>query len=1236
MRSHFLFRLFSAALLTAASAQVLAAETFWREVPEARIESTGERWISPAEARTMQFDLSGIKRQLLAAPTERSVSVRQSDLVINLPTPDAQTARFAVVASGVMEPGLAAKFPEIQTYIGQGLDDPTATLQLSINQKGLFAQILSAHGDFYIDPFQVNDSAHYVVYWRRGMGDTGKRYRCETDGLEVGAHSAADHDDGGKSLPTPFNPAGTSLRTYRLAMVSTSSYTNAFGGTVADGLAGLTTLVSRLNGVYERDFAVRLVLVANNDLIVYTNSNVGPIGAAPSGPDPVIQTTIDTAIGSANYDLGHAVGGSGGGGAITPLGNVCGSSKARGFTSLSPPRGDIFDIDFVAHELGHQLGGSHTWNGCGGGGQWTATSAQEPGSASTIMGYAGICPDNLQPNSDAYFHARSFTQIWQIINNGGSGNGNTTCGTVTATGNNPPNITAPANFTIPERTPFELTATGNDPDVGDVVLYNWEQVDTGAQGSPSTTGDNGTAPLFRSFNSTTSPKRVFPSLIYILDNDNTPPATITLPPAGGTYLPAEILPNPASGTRVMNFRATARDNRAGGGGLRHTANVQVTAVAAAGPFLVGAVTSPQTGGSSLAVTWSVASTDIAPINTTQVNILLSLDGGYTFSPLLSGTANDGAETVTLPSTATARARIRVEAANGTGIAPGNTYFDISNSFAISTGGAAVSVTVSTLPADLIAVQQGSPAPAPKNVATISGGTAPYTVSAAFEPPTSEISVQSLQVSGNTISATATASCLVAAPNLPSFRVYPAVLKVVDSLGSQATAALPINVSNNSLPTLGTYANQSVAPGNSVVVSPSAGPADPSGNLTGVSVSPATLPGGGTVTVDSSGVVTVNTVAGTTLGAHTIKVSVDDGCGARTSESFTLNVVSPNPVIAFSSSTVTTGNGILEPQECNDLNVLVNNTGGGTASVVSAVLSTSTPGVSVFQANSAYPDIPANGSASNTTPYQVSTDPGLACGGTASFTHTVTFTGGGPTALNFTLPIGEPPAANYTFATQSGQAAPTGSSLVASSQDDDAIVNVTLPSAFTFSIYGTPVTSLRADTNGILIFNAGGASSTATNTALPSAAYAAPSLFAFWDDLDMSTTAATGGGIYTQVNGTAPNRTFDVQWKAVRWQSSIVSPITPTVDFTIRLHETTNLIEIVYSNVTGNGGGGSGSSATVGIQAAGTGTIFTQFSSGSASLSAGLKLTASRAAGNCVIGPVVCGGVADGVFANGFE
>lgn len=852
----------------------------WQDIDANSIAARGERWSTPATGRVMALDFPALTTRLLDAPKEGQANLRDSALEVTLPMADGSWQRFRVVETQVMAPELAARYPEIRSYLGQGIDDPAASVRLDYNPRGFFAQVLAPGGDIYIDPWQAGDNAHYVVYARAGAGN-GKGYRCllESDDRPNFSPLVA------KAPPLPKNPSGATLRTHRLAMAVSSNYTNAYGGTVLGALGGIVTTVNRMNGIYERDLAVRMQLVANNDQLIST-TNPGPIPDPPSFPFTSVQNTIDSVIGVANYDIGHFMGASGGGGAVFPLGNICGSSKARGYTSLNPPRGDVFDVDYVAHEIGHQYGGPHTWNGNGlncDSGQHDATAAMEPGSGSTIMAYAGICgsANNLQPNSDAYFHTISYTAILNTINSV------SVCGTTSSTGNTPPTIAALTPMTIPERTPFQLTAAATDTDAGDRLTYTWENTDLGARGVPSTTGDNGTAPLFRSFNPTTSPTRVFPSLRYILNNANVPPASITLPPAGGTYVPGEILPNPATGNRVMNFRVTVRDNRAGGGGVRHAANT-VTAVSTAGPFLVDNITGPWTGGGTQAVTWQVAGTDAAPINTTQVNILVSTDGGYTFTPLVSGTPNDGNQTITVPSLATTQARIRVEAANGAGVGAGNTYFDINDAnFTINATGTPITLTMGTTP---IVVSQGGPSPAGVQIATISGGAEPYSVTATSTPAEPEITIVALAVNANAVTLFASATCNIAAPNAAAGRAYPHVLRVTDNAGRTASGVFNINVTNNTIPTVGAYANARVAAGEARVITPAAPPADGNGNYATATVSPATLPGGGTLAINPvTGVVTATTTAGTTLGTVPVEVRVSDSCGAVDIERFTLTI-----------------------------------------------------------------------------------------------------------------------------------------------------------------------------------------------------------------------------------------------------------------------------------------------------------------------------------------------------------
>ena len=607
------------------------------------------------QTRVFQLNSETLRDLLGRAPLESTVPLSESPVVLTAPRADGSFARFRLVESPIMEAGLAAQFPQIKTYLGQGIDDPTATMRCDLTPQGFHASVFSAEGSFFVEP--VKDGARYYhSYFKQGRAQE-KDWQCFTN---PGDAASPASPAGG-----PFVLSGATLRTYRLALAATGEYTAFHGGTVLGALAGMVTSMNRVNGVYEREVGVRMVLVANTNLVIFTNAATDPYtnssGSAMLGQN---QTTLDNIIGSANYDIGHVF--STGGGGVASLRSVCTGSKARGVTGSGSPVGDGFDIDYVAHEMGHQFGGNHTFNGttssCGG--NRVSSAAYEPGSASTIMGYAGICAaENLQPNSDAYFHVKSIEEILAHIN--GTGN----CAVSTPTGNNPPNVSAGESYTIPQGTPFKLTASGSDPD-NDALTYCWEQFNLGASAPPNT--DNGSRPIFRSFTGTANPARTFPKLSDILNNTSTI----------GESLPTT--------TRALNFRVTARDNRAGGGGVRD-ASVTINSRADSGPFWVAtpntAVTWP--GSSVQNVTWDVANTNAAPVNCAQVNILLSTDGGNSFPfTLLANAPNNGTALVNIPNASTTQARIKVEAA-------GNIFFDVSNTnFTIAAAGGGCSYTLS--------------------------------------------------------------------------------------------------------------------------------------------------------------------------------------------------------------------------------------------------------------------------------------------------------------------------------------------------------------------------------------------------------------------------------------------------------------------------------------------------------------------------------------------------------------
>jgi hypothetical protein len=604
----------------------------------------GEAWIRPPVAKAAILDPARLEPRLAGAPMEFTPAALAAPVRLQLPMPDGTYATFDIVESPVMEPALAAKFPQIKTYAGRGVTDPYASVRMDWTPQGFHAQVLSPSGAAYIDPYTRGDTRLYSVYYKRDLPPRADGWACHVPDAPGFAGSAVNVLGGPDT--------GETLRTYRLACAATGEYTAFHGGTVAAGMSAITTAINRVTGVYQIDAAVRMVLVANNNLIVYTNGSTDPYtnnnGSTMLGQN---QTNLDTVIGSANYDIGHVF--STGGGGIAGLGVVCRAGfKAQGVTGLPAPTGDPFYIDYVAHEMGHQYGANHTFNGTGGScaGNRAASAAYEPGSASTIMGYAGICgADDLQAHSDPYFLHHSILEMRNYVQ--GTGN----CAAQSATGNNDPVVSAGSAYTIPRSTPFQLTATGSDPN-GDPLTYCWEQRNLGP--AQAAVGgqfpDTGSNPIFRSWNPTTGPTRVFPLLPYLLSN--------TLPK--GEYLPTT--------NRTLVFRVVARDNRAACGGVA-TSDTSITVNAAAGPFKV---TSPNTNvqwtPGAQTVTWDVAGTNVSPISTANVRILLSTDGGNTFPTVLAAsTPNDGSEVVTIPSVNTTTARIRVEAV-------GNVYFDVSD------------------------------------------------------------------------------------------------------------------------------------------------------------------------------------------------------------------------------------------------------------------------------------------------------------------------------------------------------------------------------------------------------------------------------------------------------------------------------------------------------------------------------------------------------------------------------
>ncbi|MEW7277131.1 reprolysin-like metallopeptidase [Aquimarina sp. 2201CG1-2-11] len=581
----------------------------------------------------------------------RSKSSGLSKTIISFPNESGQMEQYRVTKISVLHPDLSKKFPSIKSYLGTHVNNPSKSIRFSVANDGFHAMILTSGLESkFIDPISI-DNNRYVVYTKGDMTSQGN-FKClvSESGLQ-------------KSIPDfnsfQRNANDGKLRTYRLAIACTGEYSQfhlnnqgvSSGATdavkKAAVLSAMNTTMTRVNGVYEKDLGVTMQIVPDNDKIIFLDGNTDNLSNNSAGAlINESQAICDSEIGSANYDIGHTF--STGGGGLASLGVVCiNGQKARGITGQGNPISDPFDIDYVAHEIGHQFGANHTMNNACGGNRNSST-AVEPGSASSIMGYAGICAPNVQNKSDDHFHAISIQEMWAHVSS-------TSCATETVTGNNTPTASAGSNFTIPKSTPFVLRGSGTDADAVDILTYNWEQMDVQIATMPPAATSTG-GPAFRSISSSTSPDRYMPALATVI--------------SGNTASTWEVVPSVA---RTMNFRLTVRDNHAGGGNTASD-DTQITVSGAAGPFVVN---SPNTAvswaaNSSQTVTWDVAGTTANGVNAANVDILLSTDGGNTYTvTIATGVPNDGSHDIIVPNNQGTQNRIMVRGS-------GHLFYDISN------------------------------------------------------------------------------------------------------------------------------------------------------------------------------------------------------------------------------------------------------------------------------------------------------------------------------------------------------------------------------------------------------------------------------------------------------------------------------------------------------------------------------------------------------------------------------
>ncbi|MEX0315912.1 MAG: reprolysin-like metallopeptidase, partial [Allomuricauda sp.] len=628
-----------------------AQQGYWKSIPKkSSFKSVSVRDMNKAGA------VFSLDDDLFSKELKSPKFLKNSVHTIYLPDNDGKMVPFALKETSVFHPELAKKYPNIKSYSGESLDGKYK-VKLSSSPKGLQSMIVDqrSHKTTFMEPL-TNRKGTYVVY-EKGRRDV---FECKTEKLQQNLEKKLNRGTEKTIVPLVDDQL---LRKFRIAVSTSGEYTDFHGGTVADALAAINATLTRINQVFETDLGVTLELVANNDQVIFTNAATDPYNGNLNAQ---VQSTLTSTIGEENYDVGHLFNkvqqASQNNGNAGFIGSVCvDNRKGSAFSSASEPQGDVFDLDFVSHELGHQFGANHTWSF-----ESEGTGVQaEPASGTTIMGYAGIVSgNNVAPNGDDYFHYHSIVQISNYLQT-------VSCAETSALTNSPPVVTPMGDYIIPRGTAFVLEGSATDSDIGDVLTYTWEQIDDGVVTTNIFGPENPSGANFRSLPPSVEPSRYFPRLSRVVQGN----LTQTTPQENDAW---ETVANVE---RNMKFALTVRDNATGGGQVvSDVLDVQV--IKSAGPFTVTSQASNEVyeGGSIQQITWDVNNTNILPIDAKTVDIFLSLDGGVTFPiTLADDTLNDGSEEVLLPGDATGNARIMVKASNNVFFAVNASDFTIQES-----------------------------------------------------------------------------------------------------------------------------------------------------------------------------------------------------------------------------------------------------------------------------------------------------------------------------------------------------------------------------------------------------------------------------------------------------------------------------------------------------------------------------------------------------------------------------
>jgi hypothetical protein len=337
------------------------AQSFWKKSDESgfQLRSTESRSIIPDKYQTFTLDFQGLKTYLANAPLEMSDAKKSETLLLEIPMPNGKTELFKVYESPVMESEISARYPDIKSYKAYSLSDKSKHTRFSVSPSGFHGAVFALDGEKYIDPFSSENNTDYIIYNVKDHVVEGYSGVC---GVEDESRPEIHHFN-----PTLRNAEEVELRTYRLALACTGEWGRVTRrGTKEKCLADMNTMINRLNIIYEREMAIRYIIINDNDKLIFLDPATDPYENSNEGKKLVgINTSkLNAIIPSTSYDIGHLlsicfdIGG-------VVSGRLCNASnKGNGVTCNNDNDLSRIVTRVLAHEIGHQLTAGHVWNNC--------------------------------------------------------------------------------------------------------------------------------------------------------------------------------------------------------------------------------------------------------------------------------------------------------------------------------------------------------------------------------------------------------------------------------------------------------------------------------------------------------------------------------------------------------------------------------------------------------------------------------------------------------------------------------------------------------------------------------------------------------------------------------------------------------------------------------------------------------------------------------------------------------